>query len=399
VFALFALLAAVPADAAAAASPADQIAALNAQRAAHGIPAGIVEIPAWSEGCRRHMEYIAANGGVPTHEEISDHAGYSSDGAEIGRRAVITPLPEAFTPAANAFESAPLHLMQTLAPALSRMGVWGGCATTNLGYDRAAGSPAVFTYPGNGVTGFYVSEVAYELPKTPGDFVGLPQGTTTGPHILVMTLGTKPGRIASATLTGPAGPLDIRTVDNETGGLEGYMPPGGMIIPVAALAQATTYTASATFQPHGGGVKDALTSTWSFTTVRPAPPVAPAASPPAVVASQPPPAVATSLQLSHPRAAGRGVRFTLRADPRLVGQRAVVTIYRVARSCAGGTCRDRQKGRKLMSAIRRLAARQSLTAPRPTKGRAIVVLVQTKPFQRAGIGFAASQAVARWAGT
>jgi hypothetical protein len=395
---LFALTvgAAVPAVASAAA--ADQIAALNAQRAANGIPAGIVEVPDWSESCRKHMAYIAANGGVLTHEEERGNPGYSSEGAEIAQRAVLSPLPEAFTAAGNAFETAPLHLMQTLAPALSRMGVWGGCATTSPGYDRKAEAPALFTYPGNGVTGFYTSEKASEMPAVPGDFVGLPQGTTTGPHLLVMTLGTKLGRIASATLTGPAGPVDVRTVDNETKGLEGYLPPGGMIIPVAPLALGATYTASATFVPDGGKEKT-LAVTWSFSTVAPPPPpvaVVSAAAP--VAGSQAPPAVLTTLRLSNARPSRRSVKFTLRADPRLVGERAVVTMYRVARKCSGGTCHDRQKGRKLTGAIARLSARQSITAPRPVKGRTLVVLVQTRAFQRAGIGFAASQAAARWAG-
>ncbi len=387
------------APAGAAASPQSQIAALNAQRAAHGIPAGIVEVPSWTEGCRLHMAYIAANGGVLTHEEIKGNPGYTAEGAEIGRRAVITPLPEAFGATANAFEFAPLHLMQTLAPAMSRMGAWGGCATTNLGYDTKADASALYTYPGNGVTGFYVSERAYELPKVPGDFVGLPQGTLTGPHLFVLPLGTKTGRIASASLTGPAGPVEVRSVDNETSGLEGYMPPGGIVIPVAPLAQGATYTASVTFQPRGGG---ALSRTWSFTTIAPPPPppaaaVAPAAAA-AAGASQPDPGLVTSMRLSNPRHRGRKVRFTLHADPRLAGQRATVTMYRVVRACAGGTCRDRLKGRKLVSAIARLAVRQTVTAPRPVKGRTLVVLVQVKPFQRAGIGFAASQAVARWAG-
>ncbi len=383
------LLAVVPASAAADAASARQIAALNAQRAAHGIPAGIVENPAWSESCRKHMAYIAANGGTLTHEESQGNPGYSADGAEVSRRAVISPLPEAFNAARNAFESAPLHLMQTLAPALSRMGVWGGCATTNLGYNRRAGAPAIYTYPGNGATGFYASEQASELPKVPGDFVSLPQGTVTGPHILVMTLGTNAGRVVAATLTGPAGPVEVRTVDNMTPGLEGYMPPGGMVIPVRPLEPGVTYTAMASFLPNGVGVP--LARVWSFTTAVSAAPAAVAAS------SQADPGIATSLRLTAPRPSRRTVRFTLLADPRLVGQRATVTVYRVVRSCAGGTCRDRQRGRRLGSAIARLAARQSLTAPRPARGRAIVVLVQTKPFARGGVAFAASQAVARWA--
>ncbi len=385
-----ALVLAVPATAGAATPAATQIAALNAQRAAHGIPAGIVEVPAWSEGCRKHMSYIAANGGRLTHEESPASPGYSADGAEVGRRAVITPLADAFTASANAFESAPLHLMQTLAPALSRMGIWGGCATTNLGYDRRASTARIYTYPGDKARGFYAAEQASELPATPGSFVGLAQGTTTGPHLLVMTLGTEPGRIMAATLTGPGGLVDIRTVDNLTPGLAGYMPPGGMIIPAQPLAPATTYTATATFMPAGARLP--LARVWSFTTAAPVTPVA--ASSAASGASYP-----TTLRIGQARRVGRSVRFTLAAGASLVGERARVTIYRVARSCAGGKCRDRQKGRKVVSAIGRLAARQTILAPRPGRGRAVVVVVQTRAFERSGLAYAASTAVGRWAGS
>ena len=383
------VLVALPASAGAATPAATQIAALNAQRAAHGIPAGIVEMPAWSEGCRKHMGYIAANGGRLTHEENTANPGYSADGAEVGRRAVITPYADAFTASANAFESAPLHLMQTLAPALSRMGIWGGCATTNLGYDRRSSAPRLYTYPGDRASGFYAAEQALELPATPGSFVGLAQGTPTGPHLLVMSLGTGPGRLMAATLTGPGGLVDVRTVDNLTAGLEGYMPPGGMIIPAQPLAPATTYTATATFMPAGARLP--LARVWSFTTAGSAAPV--------TASSAASGAFPTTLRIGDARRAGRSVRFTLAAGPSLVGERARVTIYRVVRSCAGGTCRDRQKGRKVVSAIGRLAARQAILAPRPGRGRAIVVVVQTRAFERAGLAYAASTAVGRWAGS
>ncbi|MDX6679599.1 MAG: hypothetical protein QOE31_3651, partial [Solirubrobacteraceae bacterium] len=60
---LIAVAVASPATARAA-TAAEQIAALNAQRAANGIPAGIVEQPDWTRACRDHMAYIAANGGT-----------------------------------------------------------------------------------------------------------------------------------------------------------------------------------------------------------------------------------------------------------------------------------------------------------------------------------------------
>ncbi|HET6547073.1 MAG TPA: hypothetical protein VFG79_01365, partial [Solirubrobacter sp.] len=55
------------------------IAALNAQRQAHGIPAGIVENPAWSLGCDHHISYLQANGGDLTHDEVLGRPGYTPD--------------------------------------------------------------------------------------------------------------------------------------------------------------------------------------------------------------------------------------------------------------------------------------------------------------------------------
>lgn len=388
---VFVLAVTLPATAHAA-TPAQQIAALNAQRTANGIPAGIAERPAWSEGCRRHMAYIAANGGTLTHEEQSGRPGYSPEGAAIARRSVLTPLAEAFNSDGNAFEFAPLHLMQTLAPALSQMGVSGGCATTNLGYDRRAFRPALYTYPGNEATDVYASEQAFELPFVPGDFVGLPQGATTGPHIYVMTLGTGPGRIAGAGLSGPAGPVEVRTVDNETPRLEGYMPPGGIIIPVSPLAGGAQYTVSAVFQPSAGGAP--LARSWTFRTRRPAPPLGLTQGSSAVDAGTP--ATPARLALSNPRPSPRWVTFTLSADPALVGQRARISIVRIAHHCGGRVCRDRQQGRTLHSVIGRLASSQPISAPRPARGRTLRVEVQTLPFDSAGVSYGASSAFVRW---
>lgn len=381
-------LAFTPAPAAAATSAANQIAALNAQREANGIPAGIVEVPEWSDACRRHMAYIAANGGVLTHEENPASAGYSADGAEIARRAVLTPYDDAFNALGNAFEFAPLHLMQVLSPSLSRMGVWGGCATTIAGFDRRASRPALYTYPGNGAS-VYLSERAFEMPFVPGDFVGLPQGTTTGPHIYLMPHGAGPGQITSAAVTGPSGPVEIRTVDNATKGLEGYMAPGAIIIPVAPLAPGS-YTVSATFVPSGGA---ALSRTWGFEAAAPRPATAPAATTGSSAITA---VTGVVLRVDNPRPAGRSVRFRVLAGASLVGRRATVIMYRVVRRCAGGTCRDRRHGKRLRSVIGRLAARQTILAPRPARGRAIEVVVQTQPYESGGLSYAAGYAVSRW---
>jgi hypothetical protein len=391
--ALAALGLAVPASAAAS-SAAEQIAALNAQREANGIPAGIVEVADWSEACRRHMAYIEANGGVLTHEELPGKPGYTSEGAMAGMRSVLSPEPMAFGPSGNAFEMAPLHLMQTLAPALSKLGVSGGCATTGLGSDRTAAQPALFTYPGDGTTGVARSVTANELPFVPGDFVGLAQGTTTGVHLLVMSLGTAEGKLAGVTLSGPNGPVAVRTVDNTTPGLVGYLPPGGIVVPVAPLDADASYTASATFQPLDGV---ALTRTWSFGTGTAAARASGAAVAQAAASAPAAAAVpAAPLRLSKPRPSARSVTFTLSADPALVGRRARLTLQRLVRECDGDVCHNRPLGRRTTTDLSRLAARQRITTPRPASGRAVRVIVETQAFTRDGVSFPATRVTRRW---
>ena len=401
--ATLALVLALPC-AARAASPAEQLAALNAQRAANGIPAGVVERPEWTQGCRAHLAYIAANGGTFTHSEDPGKPGYSAEGAMVAPYSVLTSYEDAFSPAGNAFESAPLHLMQTLAPALTQMGVWGGCATTRLGDERVAAQPSLFTYPGDGAAGVARSVTASELPFVPGEMVGLPEGTTTGPHVFVMSLGTRSGRLTSASLSGPHGPLEVRAVDNETPRLEGYMPPGGMIIPVAALDADTTYTASATFAPSDGTAP--LSRTWSFATgsVAPLPTAVGSASTTgsAAVAGRPSDAsesgAPSRLRLALPHASGRSVAFGLTADRLLVGRRARVGVARLVRVCGAGGCRTRQLGRTVVTVIGHLATRQTVSAARPARGQTLRVVVRTQPFVHGGITYGALTTSARWSG-
>lgn len=397
------VLASLAPAAARSATAAQQVAALNAQRESNGIPGGIVEQPAWSEGCRKHMAYIAANGGTLTHEEDPGRPGYTPDGAAIGRRAVITPLGTAFNAGGNAFEFAPLHLMQTLAPALMRMGVWGGCATTNLGYERRSPRPMLFSYPGNGATAVYTAERAMEMPFVPGDFVGLPQGTTTGPHLFVMSLGTGAGRITYATLTGPSGAVSVRAVDNYTRGLEGYMPPGGIVIPIAPLAAGSVYRAVATFQPSSGS---ALTRSWSMRTAGPTSPAQLALEQAAVAgsstvdgsgsgSSKSVPA-SKSLRLVRPRPKGRRLRVSLRAARALRGRRARVTMVQLTRRCRKGRCRDTRRSKVRRKVIRKLKSSQTISAPRPSRGRTLRIEVSTKTFRRSGVTYRGGSTVLRW---
>ena len=114
-----------------------------------------------------------------------------------------------------------------------------------------------------------------KVPYTPGEQVGIPAGTKTGPYLYAMFDGPDffGGGAATATsgsLTGPAGPVEIAIVDNHTAGLEGYLPTGMELIPKAPLNPNTTYTASvaANVTTHGGGPAPSrpFSYTWSFKT-------------------------------------------------------------------------------------------------------------------------------------
>jgi hypothetical protein len=68
-------------------------------------------------------------------------------------------------------------------------------------------------------------------------------------------------RITAATLTGPHGPVALRTVDRTTPTVGPYLPPGsGFLIPVAPLEPGATYAATVSF---GGGQ---ARRAWHFTT-------------------------------------------------------------------------------------------------------------------------------------
>ncbi len=247
---------------------------VNAQRAAHGVPAGIVEDAALSSGCARHNAYGLTNG-VLTHGEEPSRPGYSPEGDQAAKASVIYFGSGPWTAARNPFETAPVHLHQLLAPRIDRMGASEnqgyGCATTLASRNRPAPPADVtYTYPGDGATGWSPSQLAAESPATPGERVGIPAGTTTGPYLYVMFDGPKlsVSSIAAATqatLTGPDGAVPVAVVDNRTSGLEGILPTGMEVIPRTPLRPGGKYTASVAATVTRQGGSSAFAKTWSFT--------------------------------------------------------------------------------------------------------------------------------------
>jgi hypothetical protein len=250
------------------------IATLNAQRAANGLPAGVVEDASLTAGCAAHDHYMALNHQL-THFEQATDPGYTAAGAFAGRNAVLSE--GATWNDGDPYENAPLHLDQLLAPRLRTLGSADAegfsCTTTFPGWTgRDPPAETVYTYPGNG-SKIYPAEVARELPWTPGQLVGLRPSSRTGPYLFVLIDAPgqspygNPATLSGATLIGPSGPVAISTVDGTTpvpgGTLAPYLYPGGFIIPTAPLATGATYRAHVlvTF----AGVQ--APHDWSFTTL------------------------------------------------------------------------------------------------------------------------------------
>ena len=162
---------------------ADPLDDLNALRAANGLPAGIVENPAWSAGCALHMNYLALNDFAGDwHTEAPWpprlHGGRSRRRGQLGalraRRRSARP----------DWEDAPFHFAQLLAPKLSVTGYAAGLHlhVARLPAARAAGAATSTPIPGDGAS------------------------ASTSPYLYVFGFGggTTGGTLSDASLTGPA---------------------------------------------------------------------------------------------------------------------------------------------------------------------------------------------------
>ena len=248
------------------AAPAAILASLNSARAANGLPGRVRENPGWSEKCARHIAYMGSTGTFGHSEDPASPA-YSADGNWAGENSVLAM--GTSWPSGDPFATAPIHLIQLMSPELRQVGIEASsgfvCVTTWPGYDSSSWKkPTVFSIPGNGAVRVPYAETANELPVVPGDAVGLPHGTPTGFNIMVYAEGVRSPwrlRITAATLTGPGGPVELRTVDRTTPVVGPFLPPGsGFLIPVAPLEPGTTYRATVDF---GNGQ---ARRAWHFTT-------------------------------------------------------------------------------------------------------------------------------------
>lgn len=266
-----ATLASIPA-APAQASSRSILGAVNYERQMAGIDALTIN-KTLETGCVRHALYMNQNS-ILTHTQDPSTPGFSTEGQLAGSRAVLARNTAGF--ASNPWKFAPFHEFQVLHPWLKQtgIGVSGNYACMVTLGERTGGVTddiRLITSPG---TGQFIrpAEVAREAPFTPGDEVGLPQGTKTGPHIYVYALG--PYRlpnvtIKSATLTATddGSEADVRWVDASSPRSGRYLDGGAIIIPVSPLKEGVVYGLRIEAETtSSSGQRVLISRTTSFTT-------------------------------------------------------------------------------------------------------------------------------------
>lgn len=247
------------------------IADINAERTANRIPP-VTLSGSLSTGCRLLDEYEHLHGDNFVHDETPGSAGYTPQGNAVAQAGPLLDIDGGSSVTGwgnNPYEFGPNHLFNLLNPRRTIMGAddsvfqtVGGSLVEEICVITATSSSAtttdaVYTYPGDGAM-IYPSETASEDPETPGQTVGIPEGTTTGPYLLVFAEGPfqrSTATITNASLVGPDGPVKLDIVERKLNA-------GAFLIPTSPLANLATYHAEVTFDVSG----TTLVHTWSFTT-------------------------------------------------------------------------------------------------------------------------------------
>ena len=377
-----ALLAALPAVAQAATAQ-QTLDELNAQRAANGLPTGLTLNSTWSNDCALHDHYMAVNNEL-THAEDKTKPAYTTGGEFAGMNSVLSQ--GVGWDHGNPYESAPIHLDQLLAPRTVAIGTADAegysCTTTFPGWSTTdppgLTRTTVYTYPGDN-TQIYSSEKADESPWTPGSLVGLPTDATTGPYLIVLVDAPgqdptdNPATLSGATLTGPAGPVQVKTASGNTplpggGTLAGFLSPGGFIIPVDPLAGAATYHAHVDVTYAG----QTVSHDWTFTTP----------------GAKPPPST-PSLGFGAQTIRNGRLHVAVKFGSVLQGRSATLTITQLTIHCTGSHCTT-EAGTSSHRTI--TIGKTSLDFPRNAKGHGIRLTLDTAAFQAGGVPWAASRA-------
>lgn len=243
------------------------IARFNSERIAAGL-SPVTENPEWSASCRLHDAWMSRNRKLQ-HAEDPGSPGYTEDGNWAGTSSVLAL--GASWRVGDPWATAPIHLSQMMNPLLATVGAAEldgySCLTTWPGV-RPATEPAgsLAWFPGQGAT-LPSSEVASESPTVPGVWVGLPEGTETGPYLYLYAPGTSGNangfnycywgdptpfvlplrRVVSTSLIGPRGPEEVRVVDADvaaSAGYAGYLGTMALFIPSRPLVPGGSYELS-----------------------------------------------------------------------------------------------------------------------------------------------------------
>ncbi len=306
----------------------DWLGILNTYRAQSGLDP-VVENSDWSAGARNHSCWVLLNG--LAHDETPGTPGYTTSGDAAGNAGNVAGTGNAATTARQYIDSwiaAPFHAVGMLRTNLRSSGFgsctnppnssilgWKSAATLDVirGFDQSAPRPsAPVVFPGDGATTSLTRfRAEYPDPRTfcnwSGQRVGLP------------LIALMPSKVtsASATLSGPAGPIGTCVLHgSNTDGTAKAILAGDnavVVIPSAPLATGA-YTVSVA--SNGGDV------TWSFN-VDPDAPLTAGTQPP------PPPAPAALPELRDTAVLSDGQRLTTVTPFRFADSRLGRTITRL----------------------------------------------------------------------
>jgi hypothetical protein len=218
-FAVVGVALGVLAPAAGATTAAQAIAYLNTQRAANGIPAGLVEDSARSGGCLAHESAYTPTASQSPHDEIPGQPGFSLAGQDAARSSDLSSS-TSWSATQNPWTGAPIHLAQLFDPTAATTwygeGRNGACMGTSSGDRGFYPGEGLFSLPGDGSKNVPSSESAGgEYPYAPAEAAGLTG--THGPTIILWAEGLPAAHIASATLVDASGQARaVRTADQTT---------------------------------------------------------------------------------------------------------------------------------------------------------------------------------------
>jgi len=351
-----ALIGAAPASAV---SAEEAVQFLNQQRAANQLPAEFAVDQERTTGCKNHNHYMSLNGGLQ-HGEEPGRPGYTEEGATIsnGGEVLAQGGPD-WSASTNPWDAAPLHQTILFHPSADSAGYADSegfrCMRVHYVFQQAPAT-AFYAYTSNtGRVDVPPSvTVQGEGPYAPQEAVGIAQGVTTGPNILLFVDGFgSTNHATSFSVTGPGGgEVETKMVDSTTPPPDGNtyraFQTGGDLIVVNPLDAFTDYTATVMW--HNDDTGEERAQTVAFKTA----------------------GFLRGLKLTLAKKLARGRKAKLGADAEAVGQKATVKIQ------------TRKRGRKAKAFSTKkitLKRSQKIKLPkRPGRGGAVIVKVSVPPF-------------------